>query len=144
MSIQRLLQSFRSSLAVRSEEIHLEDEIALYRKRADLAFGEERYNDALVFLAKILRLNPYDLPARMMVAETYHRHLHEPTKAVLTYEKVIATAGYDESNPFCAAAHEAIRELAQTASPVPVLSLDVEEEDTTQETRTEAAASGDR
>ena len=144
MSIQRLLQSFRSSLAVRSEEINLEDEIALYRKRANLAFGEERYNDALVFLAKILRLNPYDLTARMVVAEIYHRHLHEPTKAVLTYEKVIATAGYDESNPFCAAAHEAIRELAQTTSPVPVLALDDLEEATSPEPWAGAAASGDR
>lgn len=144
MSIQRLFKSFRSSLAVGSEEISLDDEIALYRRRADRALGEERYKDALVFLAKILRLNPYDLQARMAVAETYHRHLHEPTKAVLTYEKVIATSGYDESNPFCAAAHEAIRELAQTTSPIPFLALGDDEEAVAQVTTTEAAAGGDR
>lgn len=107
--IEKFLRSFRSSLA--GEEFTLEDEVALYRRRADMARREERYADSLVFLAKILRLNPYDLSARMVVAETYHRHLNEPAKALLTYEKVIATAGYDDSNPWCARAREAIREL---------------------------------
>ena len=108
--IEKFLRSFRSSLV--GEEFTLADEVALYRRRADLARREERYADSIVFLAKILRLNPYDLAARMHVAETYHRHLDEPAKALLTYAKVIATAGYDESNPWCARAHEAIRELA--------------------------------
>jgi tetratricopeptide (TPR) repeat protein len=112
MSFQELLRTFRSSLTASREDFTLQDEIALYRKRAELALGEERFGDALVFLAKILRLDPYDLAARMAVAETYHRHLSEPIKAILTYEKVIASAGYDDSNPFCAAAREGIRELA--------------------------------
>ena len=106
--IEKFLRSFRSLAA---EEFTLEDEIALYRRRAELARREERYADSLVFLAKILRLNPYELSARMQVAETYHRQLAEPAKALLTYEKVIATAGYDDSNPWCARAREAIREL---------------------------------
>ncbi len=112
MSIQKLLRSVRSSFsASRREEFTLEDEVALYKRRADVAMGEERFGDALVFLAKALRLNPYDLQARMTVAETYHRQLGEPTKALLTYEKVIAAAGYDDSNAFCVAAREGIREL---------------------------------
>jgi hypothetical protein len=67
-----------------------------------------------VFLAKILRLNPYDLQARMTVAHTYHYALNEPTKALLTYEKVVAASGYDESNSYSVAAREGIRELEGT------------------------------
>jgi tetratricopeptide (TPR) repeat protein len=127
MPFQRLLRTFRSTLVPSRADFTLEDEVALYRKRAEVALGEERYNDALVFFAKILRLDPYDLSARMAVAVAYHRCLGEPVKAILTYEKVIASAGYDESNPYCAAAREAIRELSAVPSPVPVLSLEEEE-----------------
>lgn len=112
MSIQKLFRSFKTSFSTtRREEFSLEEEVALYRRRAEVAFREERYQDGLVFLAKVLRLNPYDLSARMAVAEAYHRHLGEPTKALLTYEKVVAAAGYDDSNPLCVAARDAIREL---------------------------------
>lgn len=122
-SIQKLLRTVRLPFSgARRDDFSLEDEVALYRKRADLALREERWNDALVFLAKVLRLNPYDLHARMVVAGTYHRHLDEPTKALLTYEKVIAAAGYDDSNPFCASAREGIRELS-TVFDVPKLDV---------------------
>ncbi len=112
MSFQRIVRSLWPTRAFAQTEVTLEDEVALYRHRAAVALREERYNDALVFLAKALRLNPYDLSARMAVAETYHHHLHEPTKALLTYEKVIAAAGYDDSNPYCSSAREGIRELS--------------------------------
>jgi len=121
---ERLFRSFRGTFDdSRREEFTLEEEVALYRHRADVALEQERWNDALVFLAKILRLNPYDLQARMAVAWTYHYKLGETTKALLTYEKVIAAAGYDESNSYSAAAREGIRELAFSAS-VPSLPMD--------------------
>lgn len=110
-SIQKLLRSFRSTLGRGQDEVNLQDEMTLYRKRAEVALREERYNDALVFLAKVLRLNPYDLQARMAVAEIYHHALGEEQKAILTYEKVIATAGYDESNSYCVKAREGIQLL---------------------------------
>jgi tetratricopeptide (TPR) repeat protein len=111
MSIQRLLKSFRSTWANERDEVTLDEETALYRLRAEVAMREERFHDALVFLAKILRLDPYDLNARLEVAETYHHALNEPTKALLTYEKVIAAANYDESNTCCVKARQGIREL---------------------------------
>jgi len=109
---EKLFRSFKSPFRDNHDDITLEDEIALYRHRAELAEAEERWADSLVFLAKILRLNPYDLKARMRVARTYHHRLKEPTKALLTYEKVIAAAGYDDSNSYSVAAREGIRELA--------------------------------
>lgn len=133
-SIQKLFRTFRTSLAPSpKEEFSLEDEVALYRKRADVALNEERWNDALVFLAKVLRLNPYDLAARMLVAETYHHALHEPTKALLTYEKVIAAGGYDDSNSFCVRARDGIREItAGESGALPLHGLladEIEQED---------------
>jgi tetratricopeptide (TPR) repeat protein len=111
--IEKLFRSFRTPFGASGrEDFTLEEEVALYRHRADVALEEERYSDALVFLAKILRLNPYDLQARMTVAHTYHYALKEPTKALLTYEKVIAASGYDESNSYSVAAREGIQELS--------------------------------
>jgi tetratricopeptide (TPR) repeat protein len=113
--IEKLFRSFRSPFSATSrEDFTLEEEVALYRHRAEVALEEERHSDALVFLAKILRLNPYDLQARMTVAHTYHYALKEPTKALLTYEKVVAASGYDETNSYCVAAREGIRELEGT------------------------------
>jgi tetratricopeptide (TPR) repeat protein len=124
--IEKLFRSFRAPFGASGrEDFTLEEEVALYRHRAEVALEEERYSDALVFLAKILRLNPYDLQARMTVAHTYHYALKEPTKALLTYEKVIAASGYDESNSYSVAAREGIRELAgaldASAQPLPDL-----------------------
>ncbi|MCC6128558.1 MAG: hypothetical protein IT186_01410 [Acidobacteria bacterium] len=117
MTVQKLFRSFRTSLSLSSlRGYKLEDEVALYRLRAEIAIREERYQDALVFLAKILRLNPYDLGCRMDVAEIYHHALGESEKAVLAYRQILATAGYDETNPFCSVAAEAISDLTGAAN----------------------------
>jgi tetratricopeptide (TPR) repeat protein len=135
--IEKLFRSFRSPFSATSrEDFTLEEEIALYRHRAEVALEEERYNDSLVFLAKILRLNPYDLQARMTVAHTYHYALNEPTKALLTYEKVVAASGYDESNSYSVAAREGIRELEgslDTAAALPLHEL-VDDDESSEDT----------
>jgi len=117
--IEKLFRSLRSPFRAERDDVTLEEEVALYRHRAELALEEERFTDALVFLAKVLRLNPYDLAARMTVAKIYHCHLNEPAKALLTYEKVVAATGYDESNAYSVAAREGIRELT------PLLEIDM-------------------
>jgi tetratricopeptide (TPR) repeat protein len=133
MSIQEFLRSFRVSAGTGDRrDFTLEQEVSLYRRRAEVALGEERFDDALVFLAKVLRLNPYDLQARMTVAEVYHYGLNEATKALLTYEKVIASAGYDESNSYCVKAREAIGELTLVFDTPSIALQDLFEEDTPQ------------
>ena len=133
MTFQNILRSLRPGKPTFRPSITLDDEIALYRRRAEMALREERWNDALVFLAKILRLNPYDLAARMSVASTYHLGLEEPTKAILTYEKVIAAAGYDDSNPYCVSAREGIRELSASMEEPPFLVNDLVTEEADQD-----------
>lgn len=129
--IEKLFRSFRTPFGASGrEDFTLEEEVALYRHRAEVALEEERYSDALVFLAKILRLNPYDLQARMTVAHTYHYALKEPTKALLTYEKVIAASGYDDSNSYSVAAREGIQELSGAVDTTALPLHDLVEEET--------------
>ncbi|HQQ77496.1 MAG TPA: hypothetical protein PLB01_09095 [Thermoanaerobaculia bacterium] len=143
--IEKLFRSFRAPFGASGrEDFTLEEEVALYRHRAEVALEEERYSDALVFLAKILRLNPYDLQARMTVAHTYHYALKEPTKALLTYEKVIAASGYDDSNSYSVAAREGIQELsgAVDTSALPLHDLVEDEGEETPHTAGRANAAG--
>lgn len=143
--IEKLFRSFRTPFGASGrEDFTLEEEVALYRHRAEVALEEERYSDALVFLAKILRLNPYDLQARMTVAHTYHYALKEPTKALLTYEKVIAASGYDDSNSYSVAAREGIQELsgAVDTSALPLHDLVEEESEEIENTAGQRNAAG--
>ena len=143
--IEKLFRSFRTPFGASGrEDFTLEEEVALYRHRAEVALEEERYSDALVFLAKILRLNPYDLQARMTVAHTYHYALKEPTKALLTYEKVIAASGYDDSNSYSVAAREGIQELsgAVDTSALPLHDLVEEESEEGENTAGQRNAAG--
>ena len=143
--IEKLFRSFRTPFGASGrEDFTLEEEVALYRHRAEVALEEERYSDALVFLAKILRLNPYDLQARMTVAHTYHYALKEPTKALLTYEKVIAASGYDDSNSYSVAAREGIQELsgAVDTSALPLHDLVEEETEEAENTAGQRNAAG--
>jgi len=138
--IEKLFRSFRTPFGASGrEDFTLEEEVALYRHRAEVALEEERYSDALVFLAKILRLNPYDLQARMTVAHTYHYALKEPTKALLTYEKVVAASGYDESNSYSVAAREGIRELEGALEATALPLHDLMEEDESKDDTTDRA-----
>jgi tetratricopeptide (TPR) repeat protein len=142
--IEKLFRSFRTPFGASGrEDFTLEEEVALYRHRAEVALEEERYSDALVFLAKILRLNPYDLQARMTVAHTYHYALKEPTKALLTYEKVIAASGYDDSNSYSVAAREGIQELSGAVdTALPLHDLVEEETEETENTAGRSNAAG--
>jgi len=93
-------------------------EADLYHRRACLAATEERYDVALVFCGKAIEVAPRHLPARLLVARIYDRGLHDLQAAVLAYKKVIALAGYEAADPYCAAAREALDRLVSAAEPV--------------------------
>ena len=87
------------------------EEAQLYYRRACLAATEERYDVALIFCGKALELDPSHLPTRLLSAQIYDWGLHESDSAVNGYRKVIALAGYDGTNPYCAAAREALDQI---------------------------------
>lgn len=90
-------------------------EARLYLQRALTAAAEERFDVALVFCDKALAVEPGNLGARLLAGRLYDHSRKDVDRAVDAYRKVIALAGYDESNPYCAAARQALDAL-MTAS----------------------------
>ena len=63
--------------------------IPLYRLRYRMAMEEQKYDTALIFLNKIVELNPADVEAKLAKAEIYHRCLGDYERAIEQYSKVI-------------------------------------------------------
>ncbi len=90
----RLLSAIRTYLPGAWVSPSPQDLISLYRLRYRMALEEEKYDAALIFLNKILEVDPMNSEAKLCVAELYHRHLGDLGRAVEQYNKVIRlTAG---------------------------------------------------
>jgi tetratricopeptide (TPR) repeat protein len=89
------------------------EEAQLYYRRACLAAAEERYDVALIFSGKALEIEPAHLPTRLLIAQIHDRGLRNVDAAVKGYRKVIALAGYEPDNPYCAAARAALDALVE-------------------------------
>jgi tetratricopeptide (TPR) repeat protein len=81
--------------------------IALYRLRYRMAMEEEKYDTAMIFLNKILELDPMNLEAKLCKGDIYHRQL-DYTKAIEQYNKVIRLSATDGGN-------DVVKTKAQTA-----------------------------
>jgi tetratricopeptide (TPR) repeat protein len=106
-----ITQTIRQLSALIPSRDAVAEESLLYYRRACLAASEERYDVALVFAAKAIHLDPQHLPTRLLVAQIYDRGLSDVESAIRAYNKVIALSGYEGSNPYCAAAREALDAL---------------------------------
>ena len=68
--------------------------IALYRLRYKMAMEDAKYDTAMIFLNKILELDPMNVDAKLSKGEIYHRCLGDLSQAIEHYNKVIRlTAG---------------------------------------------------
>ncbi len=68
--------------------------IALYRLRYRMAMDEQKYDTAMIFLNKIIELDPMNLEAKLCKGEIYYRCLQDYPAAIEQYNKVIRlTAG---------------------------------------------------
>ena len=63
--------------------------ISLYRLRYRMAMEEEKHDTAMIFLNKILELDPMNLEAKLCKADIYHRCLGDYPSAIEQYNKVI-------------------------------------------------------
>lgn len=63
--------------------------IALYRLRYRMALEEGKHDAAMIFLNKILELDPLNAEAKFCKGEIYHRCLHDYTQAIDYYNKAI-------------------------------------------------------
>jgi tetratricopeptide (TPR) repeat protein len=90
--------------------------IPLYRLRYKMAMEEQKYDTALIFLNKIVELNPSDLEAKLAKAEIYHRCLRDYPKAIEQYNKVIKLTNSREGDPLQLSARAAMLELMELLS----------------------------
>lgn len=94
----RLISTLRTVLPGAWIDPRNNELIALYRLRYRMAMEEEKYDTAMIFLNKILELDPLNLEAKFCKGEIYHRCLGDYARAIETYNKVIRlSAGTDEA-----------------------------------------------
>ena len=93
VSNNRLLSTIRNYLpgawiAPKNNEL-----ITLYRLRYRMALEEQKYDAALIFLNKILELDPLNAEAKLCKGEIYHRCLQDYARAIEQYNKVLRITG---------------------------------------------------
>jgi hypothetical protein len=75
------------------------EEALLYYRRACLAATEERYDVALIFCAKAMKLDPHHLATRLLVAQIHDFGLHDVSAAVTALRKVITSPATTATTP---------------------------------------------
>jgi tetratricopeptide (TPR) repeat protein len=93
----RLLSTLRTYLPGAWIDPRNNELIALYRLRYRMAMEEEKYDTAMIFLNKILELDPLNLEAKFCKGEIYHRCLNDYSSAIEQYNKVIRLSGGNET-----------------------------------------------
>ena len=90
--------------------------IALYRLRYKMALEEQKYDTAMIFLNKILELDPMNLEAKLFKGEIYHRCLGDYPRAIEQYNKVIRLSANDADNAVHTRARAAMSEIMEMLS----------------------------
>ena len=90
--------------------------ISLYRLRYRMALEEEKYDTAMIFLNKIIELDPHDIEAKLAKAEIYHHGLHDYPKAIEQYNRVIKLTNEKESSKIHNRARAAMAEIMEMLS----------------------------
>jgi tetratricopeptide (TPR) repeat protein len=70
-----------------------QDLVALYKLRYRIALDEGKFDSALIFLDKILEVEPANTEARLLKGELYHRHIRDYGRAVDTYSRLLRMTG---------------------------------------------------
>lgn len=86
---QRLLSTIRTYLPGAWVDPGNSELITLYRLRYRMAMQEEKFDTAMIFLNKILELDPANAEAKLCKGEIYHRGLRDYSRAIEQYNKVI-------------------------------------------------------
>lgn len=92
----RLISAIRTCLPGAWIQPNHEELIALYRLRYRMALEEQKYDSAMIFLNKILEVDPLNAEAKLSKGELYYRHMGDFTRAVEQYNKVIRVPVKDQ------------------------------------------------
>ncbi|MGZ4809545.1 MAG: tetratricopeptide repeat protein [Thermoanaerobaculia bacterium] len=90
--------------------------ITLYRLRYRMAMEEGKYDTAMIFLNKILEVDPLNVEAKLCKGEVYHRCLRDYPNAIEQYNKVIRLTANDEDDTIHSRARAAMSEILELLS----------------------------
>lgn len=90
--------------------------ITLYKQRYKMALEERKYDAALIFLNKILEVDPLNVEAKLCKGEIYHRHLNDYTRAVEQYKKVIRLTADRQQDAVHLRARDSLSEIMELLS----------------------------
>ncbi|HXG59406.1 MAG TPA: hypothetical protein VNL91_10325 [Thermoanaerobaculia bacterium] len=90
--------------------------VTLYRLRYRIAMEEQRYDTAMIFLNKILELEPMNVEARLCKGEIYHHCLRDYPRAIETYNKVIRLTSGGQHEEIHRKARAAMSEIMELLS----------------------------
>lgn len=90
--------------------------IALYRQRYRMALSEQKYDTALIFLNKILEIEPLDVEAKFCKGQIYHRHMSDYTRAIEQYQKVIRLTSTNGDTAYADEARASLTEIMELLS----------------------------
>ena len=94
---QRLLSAIFRHLPGAWIDPKQDELISLYRLRYRMAMDEKKFDTAMIFLNKIIELDPVNVEAKLCKGEIYHRCLQDYPAAIEQYNKVIRlTAGHGD------------------------------------------------
>ncbi len=89
--------------------------ISLYRLRYRIALEEQRYDTAMIFLNKILEIDPINAEAKLCKGEIYQR-LADYSKAIEQYNKVIRLTSDRQSDSAHVTARAKMHEIMEMLS----------------------------
>jgi tetratricopeptide (TPR) repeat protein len=93
-----------------------EELIALYRIRYRMAMEERKHETAMIFLNKILELDPMNLEAKLCKGEIYHRILGDYARAIEQYNRVIRLTSGGRNDSVHTRAQAAMSEILELLS----------------------------
>jgi len=113
---RRLLSTLMTYLPGAWVDPKMSELISLYRLRYRIALEEERYDTAMIFLNKILELDPVNVDAKLCKGEIYHRCLGDYSKAIEQYNKVIRLTSDRQGDAIHIKARAAMSEIMEMLS----------------------------
>jgi tetratricopeptide (TPR) repeat protein len=112
----RLLATIRTYLPGAWIDPKQNELVTLYRLRYKIAMEEQKYDTAMIFLNKILELEPMNVEAKLCKGEIYHRCLNDYTKAIEQYNKVLRLTNDRQSETVHVRARAAMAEIMELLS----------------------------
>ena len=112
----RLLATIRTYLPGAWIEPKQNELVTLYRLRYKLAMEEKKFDTAMIFLNKILELEPMNVEAKLCKGEIYHRCLNDYSKAIEQYNKVLRLTSDRQTETVHLRARAAMAEIMEMLS----------------------------